>query len=1100
MVTCCGGYRSGAKAPVKRYKMLVSDVFPRNQEVNNRKISKLCDYAQKNPQSIPKIAQILEQRAFKELRAEKYGHVTCAMKAFSKMLHACRTDISAFAQTVLTLVRTLLDHREDDMRVLGAQTLYEFEVVQNDAAYMLQLDSLVPRVCDLTRQTGERRKKLKLVGLRCLLEMVRLMERTSQLSAAMDEIVTTILDNIDVSSGMDGEHKEKGKFKREGLHAVANLAHRVGMDDFAAKAQKQADTPGDVSRDALRALGRLAREASTARRVLEPMLRFMDKYKHWTDGSGIAESAVKWLQDSHADGSYLLISVLVLHCHSKEVQDNPQVKAAVVRQIAKVTERSKVNISSAVPVALRDLIRHYRASVEASPDENLRPVEESQLLDAITDCITVLARKIGDPWPLMEILAGILEKLPQSPLQAQACLKAVLVTAHAISHLPPSEKMRHLAPAFPQACLHQLVSAMLVPDAKVRETVHTVFGVLITRRSMPMKQRSFKSTSIAAQAATHFAGRLKGNWKDLMHNTPRGRGSAGNEDDLSNQASTSGSGFGGVHRSFTIAGQDNEDEFQPAVSQLDTSNDLNDGVRASFEIDSAVRSMQEQSQSSDQHNRQFFSVVTEPVGHAKRPSMEAMPVMRVESVAVGRDKGHKEHEKDREKGETSKQHRWKSLAASLPASNDAGLLKNSQAGLLLSALWLQALMTDNQPGNYASLVTTFNLVLTYSRTKTILRAVPLALLIRQRALFPPESAELPAFRCRSLLAVSHAMLRCVARHYAVPPVVATKEEADMLQVCPYLIATEKGMEPSPAASESRSGYGGADDAAKADALMEKIRSGDNEAHASFAVTTIIDALCTTVSLQKEFGEDNLQKALFQPFEPDDSYILRRPLSAANRLPSSSAFPAPGRLSSGNLESLGYADKSAGLVLLPASEILNQSKAGMPLTETSSPVVSPMAGTSYTEMLEKVTTFGTTYRETLQTVLHGAPPARAVKENGHADHTLLPIRTKVLTDVRPQTITTHDAETLRSQGNGEEESSPTSSYHSADEASPTGSTRSDRWNQLKIVPPLQETSLADISSLNNNSRMSTPPDTPPSAPLPRLPPTSAYDAFRLAAGC
>ncbi|KAK8709519.1 hypothetical protein V6N13_060534 [Hibiscus sabdariffa] len=55
---CCPSLHTRSRQPVKRYKKLLSDIFPRNQEPepNDRKIGKLCDYAARNPLRIPKSA------------------------------------------------------------------------------------------------------------------------------------------------------------------------------------------------------------------------------------------------------------------------------------------------------------------------------------------------------------------------------------------------------------------------------------------------------------------------------------------------------------------------------------------------------------------------------------------------------------------------------------------------------------------------------------------------------------------------------------------------------------------------------------------------------------------------------------------------------------------------------------------------------------------------------------------------------------------------------------------------------------------------------------------------------------------------------------
>ncbi|KAL6957298.1 hypothetical protein U1Q18_051296, partial [Sarracenia purpurea var. burkii] len=52
----CPAMRARSRQPVKRYKKLIQEIFPRSQEEepNDRKIGKLCEYAAKNPLRIPK--------------------------------------------------------------------------------------------------------------------------------------------------------------------------------------------------------------------------------------------------------------------------------------------------------------------------------------------------------------------------------------------------------------------------------------------------------------------------------------------------------------------------------------------------------------------------------------------------------------------------------------------------------------------------------------------------------------------------------------------------------------------------------------------------------------------------------------------------------------------------------------------------------------------------------------------------------------------------------------------------------------------------------------------------------------------------------------
>ncbi|VAI03079.1 unnamed protein product [Triticum turgidum subsp. durum] len=57
----CPGLRARSRQPVKRYKKILAEIFPRTQdeEPNDRRIGKLCEYAAKNPLRVPKVPPLL---------------------------------------------------------------------------------------------------------------------------------------------------------------------------------------------------------------------------------------------------------------------------------------------------------------------------------------------------------------------------------------------------------------------------------------------------------------------------------------------------------------------------------------------------------------------------------------------------------------------------------------------------------------------------------------------------------------------------------------------------------------------------------------------------------------------------------------------------------------------------------------------------------------------------------------------------------------------------------------------------------------------------------------------------------------------------------
>ncbi|XP_037429546.1 uncharacterized protein LOC119295267 isoform X6 [Triticum dicoccoides] len=92
----CPGLRARSRQPVKRYKKILAEIFPKTQdeEPNDRRIGKLCEYAAKNPLRVPKITVYLEQRIYKELRAEQYGFAKVVMLIYRGLLVSYKGQIA----------------------------------------------------------------------------------------------------------------------------------------------------------------------------------------------------------------------------------------------------------------------------------------------------------------------------------------------------------------------------------------------------------------------------------------------------------------------------------------------------------------------------------------------------------------------------------------------------------------------------------------------------------------------------------------------------------------------------------------------------------------------------------------------------------------------------------------------------------------------------------------------------------------------------------------------------------------------------------------------------------------------------------------------
>ncbi|CAN0914074.1 Protein SEMI-ROLLED LEAF 2 [Linum grandiflorum] len=500
MCVCCPAMRSRSRQPVKRYKKLLADVFPKSPDAppNDRKIAKLCEYAAKNPIRIPKIAQYLEERCCKELRSGHTKFINVAVEAYNKLLCICKNQMVYFANSLLNVVTELLDKpKQETLLILGCQTLTKFIYSQVDGTYAHSIEKYAPRICTLARKGGEECNSISLraSSLQCLSAMVWFMSEFSYIFPALDEIVHSTLDNYEPESPIENDG-ERGEAHNNWLNEVVRSEGRstaVGNDSSSmaiVRARPEKKDPSLLTGDeieqprvwaqiCIQGMVDLAKDSSTMRCVLDPMFVHFDTGHHWAPQQGLAPivlSAMSYLLENSGHQQSVL-SAVIRHLDHKNVAHDPLLKSYVIqaatglaRQIRSVTVLAEVGFVS-------DLCRHLRKSLQASAE----PLGDQELnlnvslQNSIEDCLLEIAKGFGDAQPLLDHMTMSLEKLPSCGIVARATIRSLMILAHVIS----SSLVSSAKQTFPESLLVQLLKAMMHANVEVRVEAHQIFTVLL---------------------------------------------------------------------------------------------------------------------------------------------------------------------------------------------------------------------------------------------------------------------------------------------------------------------------------------------------------------------------------------------------------------------------------------------------------------------------------------------------------------------------------------------------------------------------------------------------------------------------------------------